>query len=139
MPSTANDAHAGSTGTRLAWLMLIALSTGFTLSQAFRTVAAIMGPPLAQELGLSKQQLGLWAATFHFSFGLMQLIFGVSIDLWGVRRTILAAFPMAVLGAVVSALAPSFGVLLLGQAMIGTGCSPPPSPSPPAAGRNAWW
>ncbi|WP_298430740.1 MFS transporter [Ottowia sp.] len=124
MPSTANDAQAGSTGTRLAWLMLIALSTGFTLSQAFRTVAAIMGPPLAQELGLSKQQLGLWAATFHFSFGLMQLIFGVSIDLWGVRRTILAAFPMAVLGAVVSALAPSFGVLLLGQAMIGTGCSP---------------
>jgi sugar phosphate permease len=62
--------------------MLLALASAFMLSQAFRTVAAIMGPPLAQDLGLSKQRLGLWSATFHFAFGLMQLLFGVSIDLW---------------------------------------------------------
>ncbi len=115
---------ASSAGTRSAWLMLLVLASAFTLSQAFRTVAAIMGPPLVQELSLSNEQFGLWAATFHFSFGLMQLVFGVSIDLWGVRRTILAAFPMAVLGALVSALAPSYPVLLLGQAMTGTGCAP---------------
>ena len=68
--------------------MLLALASGFTLSQAFRTVAAIMGPSLAAQLQLSPQQLGLWAATFHFSFGLMQLVMGVSIDVFGVRRTI---------------------------------------------------
>jgi predicted MFS family arabinose efflux permease len=104
--------------------MLLALASAFMLSQAFRTVAAIMGPPLAQELGLSKQRLGLWSATFHFSFGMMQLLFGVAIDLWGVRRTILAVFPVAVLGALVSALAPGYAVLLLGQALIGIGCAP---------------
>ena len=104
--------------------MLLALAAGFTLSQAFRTVAAIMGPSLIAQLQLSPQQLGLWAATFHFSFGLMQLVMGVSIDLFGVRRTILWAFPLAVLGAVLSANAPSFGWLLLGQVMIGTGCAP---------------
>ncbi|MDO5288990.1 MAG: MFS transporter [Pseudomonadota bacterium] len=104
--------------------MLLALACGFTLSQAFRTIAAIMGPPLAQALALSPQQLGLWAATFHFSFGLMQLLMGVCIDVFGVRRTILAAFPMAVLGALLSALAPSYPVLLLGQALMGTGCAP---------------
>jgi len=109
---------------RLAWLMLLALASAFMLSQAFRTVAAIMGPPLAQELGLSKERLGLWSATFHFAFGLMQLLFGVSLDLWGVRRTVLAAFPVAVLGALVSALAPGYTVLLIGQAMIGAGCAP---------------
>ncbi|MDR0274622.1 MAG: MFS transporter [Burkholderiaceae bacterium] len=109
---------------RLAWLMLLALASAFMLSQAFRTLAAIMGPSLAQELGLSKQRLGLWSATFHFAFGLMQLLFGVSIDLWGVRRTILAAFPVAVLGALVSALAPGYPALLIGQAMIGAGCAP---------------
>ena len=104
--------------------MLLALASGFTLSQAFRTVAAIMGPPLAAQLHLSPQQLGLWAATFHFSFGVMQLVMGVSIDLLGVRRTILWAFPMAVAGAVLSANAPSFGWLMLGQVLIGTGCAP---------------
>lgn len=112
------------TPSRLVWPMLLALTSAFTLSQAFRTVAAIMGPPLAQELALSNQQLGLWAAAFHFSFGIMQLVFGVTIDVFGVRRTILAAFPVAILGAVVSALAPGFHALLLGQVLIGTGCSP---------------
>jgi MFS family permease len=104
--------------------MLLALAAGFTLSQAFRTVAAIMGPSLAAELHLSPQQLGLWAAAFHFSFGVMQLVMGVSIDLFGVRRTILCAFPLAVAGAVLSAYAPSFALLMLGQVMIGTGCAP---------------
>jgi len=121
MPAPVSKTAAGM---RLAWLMLLALASAFMLSQAFRTVAAIMGPPLAQELGLSKQRLGLWSATFHFAFGLMQLLFGVSIDLWGVRRTILTAFPLAVLGALVSAWAPNYPALLLGQAMIGAGCGP---------------
>lgn len=104
--------------------MLLALTCGFTLSQAFRTVAAIMGPPLATQLQLSPQQLGLWAAAFHFSFGTMQLVMGVSIDLFGVRRTILWAFPAAVAGALLSAWAPGFGWLMLGQVLIGTGCAP---------------
>ena len=104
--------------------MLLALASGFALSQAFRTVAAIMGPSLAAQLQLSPQQLGLWAATFHFSFGLMQLVMGVSIDVFGVRRTIVWAFPVAVVGGVMSALAPSFGWLLLGQVLIGIGCAP---------------
>ena len=109
---------------RVAWFMLLALASGFTLSQAFRTVAAIMGPSLVAELSLSPQQLGLWAAAFHFSFGVIQLVMGVSIDLFGVRRTILWAFPVAVTGAVVSVYAPNFSVLLLGQVLIGTGCAP---------------
>ena len=104
--------------------MLLALAGAFTLSQAFRTVASIMGPPLANELSLSPQELGLWAAAFHFAFGAMQLVMGVSIDLFGVRRTIVAAFPMAVLGAVLSATADSFSMLLAGQFLIGTGCAP---------------
>ncbi len=109
---------------RVAWVMLLALAGAFTLSQAFRTVASIMGPPLAQELNLSPQQLGMWAAAFHFAFGAMQLVMGVSIDLFGVRRTIVAAFPIAIVGAAISANAESYVPLLLGQVLIGTGCAP---------------
>ena len=42
--------------------MLLVLISGFALSQAFRTAAGIMAPPLQQAFGLSPQQLGLFAA-----------------------------------------------------------------------------
>ncbi|WP_370630114.1 MFS transporter [Xenophilus sp. Marseille-Q4582] len=107
-----------------AWAMLLILSSAFLLSQAFRTIAAIMAAPLAQEFGLSAQALGVFAGAFHFAFGALQLFMGIGIDLQGLRRTVLVAFPLAILGAVLSALAPSFQWLLLGQVLIGIGCAP---------------
>lgn len=104
--------------------MLVALATAFALSQAFRTVGAMMATPLTQGFGLTPQQLGTWAGTFHFAFGIMQLAMGVSIDMFGVRRTVLTAFPLAIAGAVLCALAPNYHALLLGQALIGVGCAP---------------
>lgn len=109
---------------RTALLMLVALTSGFALSSAFRTVAAILAAPLQADFALSPQALGVFAATFHFTFGAMQLFMGIGIDLYGVRRTILAAFPLCIAGAVLSALAPGYGALLLGQALIGVGCAP---------------
>ncbi|WP_312791099.1 MFS transporter [Diaphorobacter nitroreducens] len=109
---------------RAALLMLVALTSGFALSSAFRTVAAIMAAPLQADFGLSPQALGVFAGTFHFAFGAMQLFMGIGIDLYGVRRTILAAFPLCIAGALLSALAPGYGALLLGQALIGVGCAP---------------
>ncbi len=104
--------------------MLMALVTAFALSQACRSVAAIMATPLQADFAIDAQALGLFAGSFHFAFGAMQLFMGVGIDLHGVRRTVLVAFPVAVAGAVVSALSASFEVLLLGQVLIGVGCAP---------------
>lgn len=110
--------------TSVVWPMLLALTAGFALSNAYRTVAAILGTPLSAELGLSPQALGIFAGSFHFMFGAMQLFMGIAIDLWGVRRTVLWASPLAIAGAVLSAASPNYGVLLIGQAMIGVGCAP---------------
>lgn len=104
--------------------MLLALCLGFTLSQAYRTVAAMMAAPLQADFGLSSSQLGLFAGAFHFAFGALQILMGVGIDLIGIRRTLLWAMPLTVLGAAVSAWAPGLSVLLLGQALIGVGCTP---------------
>ncbi|MET3495183.1 MFS transporter [Variovorax boronicumulans] len=104
--------------------MLVALASAFALSQAFRTVGAMMATPLSGHFGLSPQQLGTWAGTFHLMFGIMQLAMGVSIDMFGVRRTVLTAFPLAIAGAALCTVAQSFGALLLGQALIGVGCAP---------------
>lgn len=109
---------------RTAWLMLLVLITGFALSQAFRTAAAIMAPALTQAFALTKQQLGLFAAAFHFSFAGLQLFMGMGIDVYGPRRTILAVFPLAIAGGLITAGAPSFGWLVLGQVLTGIGCAP---------------
>lgn len=104
--------------------MLLVLISGFALSQAFRTAAGIMAPPLQQAFSLTPQQLGLFAGSFHFSFGALQLFMGMGIDVYGPRRTVLAVFPLAVAGAFVTALAGSVTVLMLGQVLTGIGCAP---------------
>jgi MFS family permease len=109
---------------RTTWVMLLALCSGFMLSQAYRTVAAMMATQLQADFSLSPQQLGLFAGAFHFAFGAMQLFMGVGIDLHGVRRTMLTAFPLAIAGSLLAAAAPGFALLVLGQVLIGVGCAP---------------
>ena len=104
--------------------MLLSLVSGFALSQAFRTITAIMATGLQAEFGLSAQALGVFAGTFAFAFGTMQLFMGIAIDFWGIRRTLLVAFPMAIAGAALSAVATGYSMLLLGQVLIGVGCAP---------------
>jgi MFS family permease len=104
--------------------MLLALCTAFMLSQAYRTAATIMAPDLQARLGFTPQQLGVFAASFHFAFGAMQLFMGIGIDLYGVRRTVLTAFPLVMAGALLSASTSQFGLLVLGQVLIGVGCAP---------------
>jgi MFS family permease len=104
--------------------MLLALVSGFALSQAFRTITAIMATGLQAEFGLSAQALGVFAGTFAFAFGTMQLFMGIAIDFWGIRRTLLVAFPMAIAGAALSAVATGYSMLLVGQVLIGVGCAP---------------
>ena len=109
---------------RPIWAMLFALTTAFALSQAYRTVATIMAAPLQADFYLSAQALGLFAGAFHFAFGAMQLFMGIGIDLHGVRRTVLTAFPLAIAGSALSALATNYPMLVAGQVLIGIGCAP---------------
>lgn len=107
-----------------AWWMLVALGMAFSLSQAYRTSTAMMAGQLQSDFGLSAQQLGGFAGAFHFAFGAMQLFMGIGIDLHGMRRTVLVAFPFAVIGAILSALSHHYALVVLGQVLIGVGCAP---------------
>jgi len=104
--------------------MLLALLSAFALSQAYRTVTAIMALGLQADFGLTPASLGAFAGLFGLSFGVTQFFMGIGMDLYGLRRTVLCAFPMAVAGAALSAWAPNYGWLMLGQLLIGVGCAP---------------
>ena len=105
-------------------VMLLALTCGFALSQAYRTVATLMAPQLQADFAASPQALGVFAGAFHFAFGALQIFVGVGIDLQGIRRTVLATFPLAIAGSLLAASAQRFELLVLAQAMIGIGCAP---------------
>ncbi len=109
---------------RLLALMLLALLSAFALSQAFRTVTAILAPSLQADFGLTGRSLGAFAGLFGLSFGVAQLLMGIGVDVYGLRRTVLIAFALAIAGSALSALAPSYGWLMAGQLLIGVGCSP---------------
>ena len=123
MPLQSNGARATASAVRPLWAMLAALCMAFMLSQAYRTAAAMMASRLQAEFSLSPQQLGSYAGAFHFAFGAMQLFMGLGIDLHGVRKTMLASFPVAIGGALLSAFAQSYPMLVLGQVLIGVGCA----------------
>ena len=123
MPLQSSVSGAAAPTVRSLWAMLAALCMAFMLSQAYRTAAAMMASRLQAEFSLSPQQLGSYAGAFHFAFGAMQLFMGLGIDLHGVRKTMLATFPVAIVGALLSASAHSYAMLVLGQALIGVGCA----------------
>lgn len=115
---------SGAPTHRTAMTMLAVLCVGFALSQAYRTLAAILAAPLQADWQLSPSQLGLYGAMFHFAFAACQFAMGIGIDLHGIRRTILWVAPLCVVGALLCAFAPNFTWLLVGQAVIGIGCAP---------------
>jgi MFS family permease len=123
MPLQSSVSGAAAPTVRSLWAMLAALCMAFMLSQAYRTAAAMMASRLQAEFSLSPQQLGSYAGAFHFAFGAMQLFMGLGIDLHGVRKTMLVTFPVAIVGALLSASAHSYAMLVLGQALIGVGCA----------------
>lgn len=109
---------------RAPWVMLLALLSAFALSQAFRTVTAIMAQGLQADFGLPDASLGAFAALFGLSFALAQFVMGAALDTYGLRRTVLCAFACAIAGALLSALSPSYAWLMAGQLLIGVGCAP---------------
>jgi MFS family permease len=104
--------------------MLLVLISGFTMSQAFRTAPGMMAPPLQHDFNLTPQQLGLFAAAYHFSFASLQLFMGMGIDVYGPKRTVATVLPLTVAGSLLTAAAHSYPMLILGQVLTGIGCAP---------------
>lgn len=108
---------------QLRW-MLVCLLTGFILSQAYRTVGGVLSVPLRDEFQLDGKALGSIVGSFHIAFGSMQLLVGLCIDCFGIRKTILAFSPLTIVGGLVSAMATSPEMLFWGQILLGLGCAP---------------
>ena len=107
---------------KLAQLSVLTLA--FALSQAFRTIPSITVNGIAEELHAGPAALALFGGVFHWSFALMQVPVGLALDIFGVRRAVIALSGFVILGGAICTFAPDMNALFLGQILIGIGCAP---------------
>lgn len=101
-----------------------ALAVAYITSQFYRSALAVIAPEVGADLGLDAGRLGWLSAAWFLGFAAAQLPVGVALDRFGPRRTVSFLMGSAVIGAVLFALAPSFGIALAAEALIGIGCAP---------------
>ncbi|WP_456777082.1 MFS transporter [Bradyrhizobium sp. USDA 4369] len=94
---------------------------GYYIAYLFRTINAVMAAPLAAELGLGADDLGLLTSVYFLTFAAAQIPIGILLDRYGPRRIQSALLLVAALGSALFAISEQFWLLLAGRALIGLG------------------
>lgn len=110
-------------GFKVILIVFMPFGCGYYLSYLFRTINAVISENLSTELALGPAGLGLLTSFYLIAFASSQVPLGVALDRYGPRKVNAFLLLFAAVGAAVFAAAESFGLLLLGRALIGFGVS----------------
>jgi hypothetical protein len=94
---------------------------GYYIAFLFRTINAVIAAPLAMELGLGADDLGLLTSVYFLTFAAAQIPIGIVLDRYGPRRVQSVLLVIAAVGSTLFAASDHFWMLLLGRALIGLG------------------
>ena len=108
---------------RAVALALLALTLGHVFSNAVRTLPAVAADVLTRDLAITAETLAAITGAFPAAFALARVPVGVALDRYGVRPVSLTLLTLGGCGAVLAAVAPSAGTMLLAQIVLGAGCS----------------
>ena len=97
------------------------LATAYVASHFFRASNVTIGLDLMRDLHIGPEALGALTGAFFFGFSAMQIPCGFFFDRFGPRRTVSGMLLLAVAGATLFTLAPSWPLLLTGRALMGAG------------------
>ncbi len=120
----ANNVQAGGAAPGSGLLIVrvfLPFALGYFLSYLYRTVNAVIGPNLAEDLGIDAGGLGLLTSAYFIAFAAAQLPLGFFLDSHGPRRSEVVLLIAAAAGALVFSLGEGLWGLVLGRAMIGLG------------------
>lgn len=109
---------------QLLWVLsrvYLPFAAGYFLSYLYRTVNAVVGPVIAEDLSLSAADLGLLTSTYFVTFAAVQLPLGIALDRFGPRRVQTVLLLIAATGAAVFGLGASMLELIAGRMLIGLG------------------
>ena len=97
------------------------LAIAYVASHFFRASNVTIGLDLMRDLDIGPEALGALTGAFFFGFAAMQIPCGFFFDRFGPRRTVSGMLLLAVAGAALFTLAPSWPLLLTGRALMGAG------------------
>ena len=106
---------------RLLVRVFLPFALGYFFSYFYRSVNAVIGPTLVEEMNLSAGGLGLLTSAYFIAFAAAQLPLGFFLDSHGPRRTEAVLLVVAAVGAFVFSLGEGLWGLVLGRALIGMG------------------
>jgi len=105
------------------WAIWGVFSAIYFLSHFHRIAPGVVAADLMAAFRTTGAQLGVLAAVYPYVFAAMGFPAGALADTLGPRRTVALGAATMGAGAVVFALAPRFGVALLGRLLVGLGAS----------------
>jgi len=103
--------------------MLAVMVSLFFFSFFYRTSPAVISPYLLRDFSLGAEKLGLLSSIFFIVFAVAQVPLGPALDFIGPRKVVSVLGTLGAMGSLTFALAPSYGVCLLGRGLTGLGMS----------------
>src|SRR5262245_57498950 len=103
------------------WAALIAISVALFGNYYVYDAIAPVADLLQKQLGFTDTQLGTLNAIYSLPNIVMVLVRGIIVDRFGVRLSTLVFASIAFVGAVVTAMSPSFPVMAAGRLIFGLG------------------
>lgn len=101
--------------------MLATLTSGLATARLSRRALPALVPVLIATLGITSVQAGIALSTVAICYGLLQYPSGRLGDALTRKTAIVLSLSVLAIGSVVLALAPGFGALLVGAAIVGAG------------------
>ncbi|TNE38734.1 MAG: MFS transporter [Alphaproteobacteria bacterium] len=114
---------ASSSVRRRALYIFLVCAVLFGLGQFHRYSGAVVMLPLAEDLGIKVESLGIAAAALFFASALVQVPIGMALDRFGPRIIIPGTAIFGVLGSVLLAVASGRHDVIVARIMIGLGYS----------------
>lgn len=95
----------------------------YCFAYLLRVYPSVMQADLLKFYGITASSFGVLTSFYYFGYAPMQIPVGLAIDKIGIRRSLITACLIAVLGCYIFAHSQHFEVALLGRWLIGAGCS----------------
>jgi len=111
---------AGSRPARHYGMVALIFLTFFVISLVTNVIGAI-NPDVGQSFGLSLTLVGLLPFAFFIAYGVMSIPSGMLLEKYREKPVMIAAFVLALAGALLISLAPSYPVFLLSLFLVGAG------------------
>jgi len=103
--------------------LFLAFVLGYFLTQLFRVVNAVAGPPVVAEFALDAASFGFITSIYFLTYAAIQLPLGVLLDRYGPHRVEAVLLFIAAIGTAVFALSDSVTMLAVGRGLMGLGVS----------------